>query len=398
MTYITKIALVFLAVTSISCRDVIFDTVRGEVELDDAKVSGDINSIVRFTIDSDEYLFADNGRIWFKDITQTSEEVTTTLEDGTTETKTVFTNNPTQASPYGGKWQEGSKEGIGDAHIIHLAADQNTLYALTGVLEKDSDTGYNVVTKKTLYYSDGKSPWQEVKWVDAEGGSTSVTIAPKLTSQLYCTNAPQKAHRFAYLTLESAFVYELKDGVATQMKGTGSDTGVYTGTPTTACVSCAWFKDAVYFSSYSAMITDETKDLDPSVMYYGSGSDLYYIKKDKEPTEATNWTKGISLSTIYALAYTTSHMLAGTKEGLMYVTLDADDVPGTKVSVSNTSSTLSSYYRVPNVIAADPSDTATTSDIYATSVIYGSTTSTGASVKNEGLWSYYPGRGKWNRE
>ena len=132
-------------------------------------------------------------------------------------------------------------------------------------------------------------------------------------------------------------------------------------------------------------------------MYYGNGSDVYYIRKDSDPTQATNWTKSISLSTIYALAYTSTHLVAGTKEGLLYATLE-NDVPTTKVTLANTSSTLSSYYRVQNVIAADPAFSATAGDLYATTIIYGSTTSTGANVKNVGLWSYYPGRNKWNRE
>ena len=407
IAFITKVAFALTALTFFSCRDVIFETIRGEVELDDAKVSGDINSIVRYTMGGTEYLFADNGRLWRKSMAQTTKKVTKTNSDGTKTEVDTYTNNPTDAAPYGGKWYEFSKKGIADdAHVIHLAADETVLYALTGVLKKDSDTGYNVVTKKTLYYhtSDETEEWQEVTFYNSEGERDTTVIAPKLAAQLYCTNSIQKAHRRAYLCLENSTIYKLEAGAAKQLKGTGSATGVL-DYPSTNCVSCAWIEtsfntgaeDKVYFSSYAAMITDETSTSEASIMYYGNGSDVYYIRKDSDPTQATNWTKSISLSTIYALAYTATHLVAGTKEGLLYATLE-DDVPKTKVTLANTSSTLSSYYRVQNVIAADPAFSATAGDLYATTIIYGSTTSTGANVKNVGLWSYYPGRNKWNRE
>ena len=407
IAFITKVAFALTALTFFSCRDVIFETIRGEVELDDAKVSGDINSIVRYTMGGTEYLFADNGRLWRKSMAQTTKKVTKTNSDGTKTEVDTYTNNPTDAAPYGGKWYEFSKKGItDDAHVIHLAADETVLYALTGVLKKDSDTGYNVVTKKTLYYhtSDENEEWQEVTFYNSEGERDTTVIAPKLAAQLYCTNSTQKAHRRAYLCLENSTIYKLEAGAAKQLKGTGSATGVL-DYPSTNCVSCAWIEtsfntgaeDKVYFSSYAAMITDETSTSEASIMYYGNGSDVYYIRKDSDPTQATNWTKSISLSTIYALAYTATHLVAGTKEGLLYATLE-NDVPTTKVTLANTSSTLSSYYRVQNVIAADPAFSATAGDLYATTIIYGSTTSTGANVKNVGLWSYYPGRNKWNRE
>ena len=413
IAFITKVALALTALTFFSCRDVIFETIRGEVELDDAKVSGDINSIVRYTMGGTEYLFADNGRLWRKSMAQTTKKVTKTNSDGTKTEVDTYTNNPTDAAPYGGKWYEFSKKGIADdAHVIHLAADETVLYALTGVLKKDSDTGYNVVTKKTLYYhtSDETEEWQEVTFYNSEGERDTTVIAPNLAAQLYCTNSIQKAHRRAYLCLENSTIYKLEAGAAKQLKGTGSATGVL-DYPSTNCVSCAWFEtsfntgaeDKVYFSSYAAMITDETSTSEASVMCYGNGSDVYHIRKDSDPTQATNWKKTISLSTIYALAYTADHLVAGTKEGLLYAKLEYDeklgyDVPKTKVTLANTSSTLSSYYRVQNVIAADPTFSATAGDLYATTIIYGSTTSTGANVKNVGLWSYYPGRNKWNRE
>ena len=391
-----------LAFSFISCHDVIFDTIRGEVELADAKVSGDINSIVRFTIDEKEYLFADNGNIWKKDVTKSSKIVTATDSTGSTTNKTIYTNNPTQVAPYTGKWESASKSGIGSAHVIHLAADEKTLYALAGILEKNSDTGYNVPTSKTLYYTTDAKEWKPVTYKTRLGDDTDVTISAKGSAQLYCTNSPTPAHRKAYICLESTTIYELQDGVATQMGGIGTED--LATTPTTSTQSCAYFKDDVYFSKYQAMVTNESYDSEtktttaPTYLYRNNGSDLYYIDSEKDPTVSENWKKAMSLSSdIYDLSCTSTHIVAGTKEGLLYVTL-TNHVPTSKVAITNASSTLSSYYRVYNVIATDPTLGATAGDLYATTVFSGSTSSTGASVKNIGLWGFYPGRGNWNRE
>ncbi|MBQ7157901.1 MAG: hypothetical protein IJS09_00540, partial [Treponema sp.] len=71
---ISKTTSLFLALTAcmfMSCNDVIFSTILDEVKLESAQVSGDINSIVRYTCDDKEYLYLDNGNVWRKDMTQT---------------------------------------------------------------------------------------------------------------------------------------------------------------------------------------------------------------------------------------------------------------------------------------------------------------------------------------
>ena len=52
----------------ISCQEVIFDTIRQEIKLEDAQITGTVNSIVRYTIGDEEYLFCQNGTVWKKNV------------------------------------------------------------------------------------------------------------------------------------------------------------------------------------------------------------------------------------------------------------------------------------------------------------------------------------------
>ena len=48
------------------CYDAVYQSIRNEIPLEERTVSGFINSIVRFTQGSDEYLFMQNGKISYK--------------------------------------------------------------------------------------------------------------------------------------------------------------------------------------------------------------------------------------------------------------------------------------------------------------------------------------------
>ena len=50
------------------------------------------------------------------------------------------------------------------------------------------------------------------------------------------------------------------------------------------------------------------------------------------------------------------------------------------------------------LLCADPDINEADASLYASVSFRGSGASTSANPKNIGLWSYYPGRGNWNRE
>lgn len=350
-----------------SCQGVIFSTIRDEVELDDAEVAGDINSIVRYTYNSKDYLFLQNGKIWYKDVT----------------------TNPTTASPYSGQW---ISEGTPNGYVFKIAADPTYLYALTLTYEDDEDEGENVVSGKYLYYSaDNGATWTI---------SSDIKLTKSSTVTLFCTNTPQSAHRSAYINLGGT-VYLLNGASATAL--TSSSSGYYFAdgeaiptayTTSTNPISATYFSGSVYFSSHYAMTSNETASTDATYMYYGDDDTIYY------GDATTTWTAvDVDDGDIYSIAVTADYFLLGTSDGLIQVT-NSSGVPGSSTVdfTTNADSTLSSYYEVWCVLAVDPSLAETAGDLYGTTVFTGSSSSTSATFDNVGLWAYYPGRGKWNRE
>nr|MCR5725791.1 hypothetical protein [Treponema sp.] len=310
-----------------SCRGVIFDTIREEISLDDAQITGDINSIVRFTSNGKEYLYVQNGTIWMKNV----DDAPTTSEP---------------ATGYNGNWTHITAPG---KNIIKLAADSTYLYALSAPTYADTDdTGDNIESGRSVWYTstpEDSTSWNKVDFGDSYGD----TVSTSYNVNLFCTNTPQSAHRHAFVNIASTTVFELNGATATDITTTASyhtlsgTTLTSDTTPGTSAKSATVFgDDNVYFSSYYAMTSNETKAATATCIYYASGDDLYYY------TGGTNGEQYTSDpgDSIYSMAYTNDYLLLGTAEGLVYVTLTDNDVPGSTASVSNASSTLSSYYEV----------------------------------------------------
>lgn len=345
-----------LAFVATACHEVIFYEIRQEVKLADAQVSGDINSIVRFGMDGKEYLFVQSGNIYCKELKP----------------------EPTMSEPYEGQWKKASKGGIGNGIVIRLAADETHLYALAVRIEEDEDEGENYSAEQTLYCSIDGSEWKKI----------DLTLPPKGANTLFCTNSPNPAHRKAFLNINKT-VYELNGETAT-LRTDISDNPK----------ACVWFAGGVIFSATGAATTNESAVAEPTLWYEGSGNNIStYSTSDKKNPDHTK----DAGYTIYALACTSNFLLAGTDNGLLYFGLDNGLPNGTTDSGTNVSSTLSSYYEVHNVLAVDPSRPSKkgdekAGDIYATTVFEGTSSNTGASSDNQGLWAYYPGRAHWNRE
>lgn len=395
----------------VSCHDVIFSEIRNEVELSDAQVSGDINSIVRFKMpkkvtttnddgtmttntEDHEFLFVQNGNIYYKDVDAAAK------------------GSPTLTSPYEGQWVKAAETGMDANFIIRLAADETYLYALGGKVEANDDSGDMEPTKKAVYCSTDGDTWEEVSFADA------VTVSATARATLFCSNTPQAAHRKAFITYGSK-LYELSGTTATdatetyastdwsagKTKTTDSDGNTIT-TQTSGASACAYFDGTYYFYGGYALITNETKDSDATYIYRSSGDNIQYTTTPPDNKSDNNpWSSFDTDVTIYSLAYTADYMLVGSASGLIHVTLQNAEGETPKTiptavaeSPKNASSTLSSYYDVYNIIAVDSALSATEGDLYGTTVFSGTTSSTGASTDNVGLWAYYPGRGNWNRE
>lgn len=371
----------------------IFYSVRNEIELDDSDISGDVHAIIRFPVGGDEHLFVTNGDILHRSIAVN--------KDSNGKTVSSLTNSIANSknSDY---W---SKFANPNGHTHGLAADTTYLYALS-YSEKINDDGENVGDNRYLWcYADGA--WKQI-WTASYSSSTSAI--------LFGTNTLNPANRSAYFRYGSK-VWKLS-GTTVLSDSNVMDSTTITSTvktvdndpntkPTSLARSCVYFNGSVYFSSAYSFVTNETMSLDSSGnISYTAPTYAYRIYRDgasesKDVVYYTNdfstWaSRSMDCDTIHCLAVTSDYLIAGTDSGMKHTPWESSGVPksGNSNFSTNAASVFSSYYRIENILVVDPSLTETGTSIYASST----SSSTYASSKNIGLWSYYPTKGKWNRE
>ncbi|WP_407428512.1 hypothetical protein [Treponema sp.] len=353
--YISKLTvlLVFFSTLFVSCSGVIFYDIRKEVALDDAKISGDIKSIIRWTNGSTECVAVANGNIYYRSV-----------ESSVVDSKIDWSTLSKPAS---------------NVKVEVLAADETNLYAATIVYEDDDD-GYNTPTSRALYCYDGSS------WTQLYGYSYS---SDNFT--LFCTNTPQNTNRHAYFRYGST-VWELSGTTAladiTAIDTTGASDN--STTPTTGVKSCTVLGTDVYFSSAYAMTSNETASAVATYIYYCSGDCVSYSG------DGSSWTAvDLNCDTIRSMAVTYDYLLVGTDEGIAHTTMSTG-IPssGTADFSTNADTTMSSYYEVQALLAVNPSKTETGGTLFSAI----DTSGTSASLNNVGLWSYFASKGKWNRE
>lgn len=365
-------AVPFVLMLVASCSDPIFSSIRDEVELEDADVSGAIYSIVRYKND----LYTQNGKIYKK------------LEENILSSHcwNEFDRPPVSATyPY----------------VNKLAADSEYLYAQVSKINSDDMEGENITAGSEIWCWNGEE-WLQLTLTES-GAETATTTFTKNMAILFCTNAVQNAHRVAYLNYNNK-IYKLSGTTATLLENQSEETtSNNTIIPYYKARNCAYFNGSIYFTSESAIITDETPSKDATCMYRIEDDEKIYYK-----TASTDWALWKDIDyTIYALAFTSGNeensatVLAGTSTGLWVLTVAADGTYGGDYTggFKNTTSTLSSYYRIFTTLVVDPSKTLYESTIYASADYAGSSSSSSASTKNRGMWSYLGStRTSWNRE
>ncbi len=375
-----------------SCHGIIFDEIRNEVELDDAKVSGQIKSIVRYSYDCDsdgekeECVFTATGKIYYRNISSaenSSGEEVTEFADSIASKKIGFSSF---SKPSSGR-------------VLSLAADETYLYALVADVETDDDDDTNGTKTRQIWCFDG-SDWTQI---------VTTAYSNSYGFVLFCTNSPKSENRKAYFRYDSK-VYELNGSSTTidvedESQGgyvyaneDNSYIGTYTETEDSsltalAVKSCANLNGTVYFSSEPSLVSDETEDDDATYLYFGTSDDVYYFQ------DGSSWTSvDLDCSTICSLGVTDNYLLIGTSDGIAHILLST--LKGGASSASTTSfdnnaaSALSSYYKVPAILVVNPALDEYSGTIFASSI----TSSTSASLNNVGLWSYFSSEGKWNRE
>ena len=353
--FLLLLCMIFLACKNNDSEDKNENT--GKIPLVDAKISVDIQNIVRYGLNGEEHVFVSNGEISHRSVEGTDAD-----------SKSDFQSF---ANPSG--------------FVYALASDSINLYALSVVVEEDDD-GYNVAKTRGVYCYNAGS-WVQI-W--------SANYSKSSTARFFCTNTPKPENRHAYFRYGST-VWELNGTT-----GLTSDNAMATGsvdnttTPTTGVKSCTTLGTTVYFSTAEAMTSNETKDVASTYIYRSNGANVLYS------TNGTDWTSvNLDCDSIQTIAVTKDFILVGTKKGIVHQSWKTTAFPtggipnsGNTSFSTNATSTLSSYYEIPSVLVIDTSQVENGTTIFASGI----TSSSSVSLNNLGLWSYYANEGEWKRE
>ena len=363
--------LIFVPLFFTGCQDIIYAKIMNEVTLDDATISGHVNSIVRFS----NNIYIQNGNVYYKAASSASHDTWNKYTGG--------------LSPLSYDYYAKVFNGM---QIIKLAADSQYLYALGAEYKENENDGENPPSSINLYYSNGAgSSWKKI-------ASYSYSSSSDIT--IFCTNTPNSEYRKAYLRISSGDnkgVYRLNGGTL--------DTTPTDSSATSACSAIYdYASDNVYFNNNWATGSNATTSTTSSstVYYYYADDDILYYSTDSS-FDTSNPTYGhsdLGITNIISMAVTSNAILLGTNGGGLYKVSNTTGVPGssTETFSTNADSALGSPYRILAMLSVDPSATETGATIYASADFTGTSSSSTGDYSDIGLWSYYAGRGNWNRE
>lgn len=405
-----KIFKTFFAITSAffsiflsSCYEDLYGRINEEVPLETNGITGNITSFTR----CGSYIWLSNGNLYFK-----------TNQQSSVYYQETFTYNK--------QWQKANIPSLSSTenYVVKstanfVVADSSNLYMIVYVWYENSD-GENDIESKHIYTTPISSStnassltadaWTEID-VSAICGTNTKNIQIIFDNQAV-DDANRKAYARIYNTSSGAYkVYLLNGSSALSSSDEISENGASSST-----ISAIYFpKDGkTYFSSYYAVAANDKyiyySTSQTSSSNVSSSSLLYYANAWDETNGFTldgSSASSVSLDAggILSIGVTSNYLLLGTTSGLKHVSLN-DDIPSSSISSfssgNNGGSIISEY--VFKVFVLDPSkqeDTkveANGTDEYCASAIYGSISSSSDAFDETGLYSYYPGRGTWNRD
>lgn len=387
--------------TLTGCFNPVFYEIRKDVKPEPKTIYSPINQITRFTFNGDECLFiaADKGIRYKK------------ADSASHDTWKVLSGLPFSLPNY-----DFDKEKHLGEQIIGVYADTTHLYVLTVKYTNDTTYGVTAPEQMQIHVLNSDNTWETGL---IENKDDKVLFPIKKSSGNYYsafaimqTNSINPAHREVYLRVGNPnTIAEGKHVEYYKLDGTeiGSDIAATVVNPNLidgdADHSCARSvvrlgTDTYFFNSYAAT-TNATEDK----FYYASGSKVMYGTKG-DLHEAVS-----AGHTISALAFCNDALLIGcgdynaslssAKNGGIYKTsINASDEPGNSLTSFSTNAQfqITSAYYVTVLFNATPDNSEAESSLYCGTQVYGTDSSTSASFEKVGLWSYYPGRGNWNRE
>ena len=398
-------ALTILSLTFVSCQEPIFEAIREDVAPEEATVSGNISSITRYTVGDEEYLvLSADGGIRYKQKDKNSHG--------------EWNSYSTPFSLHHYDFDTSSHSG---EQLLTVLADSTTLYLISVSYGHTSIEGTSYPDSIHLWAknitANGKKWSSDGEWTSISTKVNDINLFPisyNSTTEVYSTkfrvfqtNAPQKAHRAAFIrsydSENSAYKYFKLNGTDTPLEITLDSASIIDPEPSSdskyvpAALSAVYFNGEIKFFTSPCAATNETYTDDATYYYYTDGDeDLYY-------SDGSTSAKALATGdVISALATCKDSILIGHGKtstgalgGISRVLL-TDGLPANKRASFETNAQfqITTAYQVLALVNATPEKNEIDSSLYA------SITFSGAAYNfdNVGLWSYYPDRGNWNRE
>lgn len=388
--------MVFSTIFFSSCQDPIYFEISKDVPPTEATILGNITAITRTTVASEEYL-----------VINSVDGIRYKKHDGDNHGQWVtFTNPPCDFKV---SYDETTLEFTGE-QLLKVLSSEDTLYAVTAVYSYSQESGTSIVDYIKLY-GINLSSWQDnSKWKTIIDKDKSKQYFPLVMNSsdyqesqfaVFQTNAPMKEHRSVYIRSgNSSPVYYKLNGLADPVKETVT---LADGTSSLAN-SAVYFGTRVLFFKSPASTTNETYSQNATRYYYAIDGTLYGNDADN----TTSNKKFIDIgSQISSLAVCSNSILIGLGDfsktnstgGIKRVLLSNGN-PNSYTSEfdSNASYQFTSSYMINCLLNATPGESENNSCLYIANSFSGNNSTSNASFKNIGLWSYYPSRGNWNRE
>ena len=393
----------FSGFTFTGCQEAIYETIRADVEPEEATVSGSIGTITRYTAGDKEFLLlaADDGlRYKQKDKSSHGEWSTYKL--------------PFSLHSY--DFDNSSHDG---EQLVSVLADSDYLYLISVSYKNTSTEGLTYPSNIKLW---GKQITNNGNKLSSEGSWKKITdrneheeIFPlaytsagyyTTSFRVFQTNAPMKAHRAAFIRSydsETGYHYYKLNGLEVPEEITIEKEAIIDPEPSSAtdyvpaALGAAYFGGEIKFFTSPVVTTNETYEEEATYYYYTNSDDRLYFSNGT----SVNSVKGNSDYVISALATCADSILVGYGKtvGSAGGIERSDLIDGVPVKINGKFSTnarnqITQSYKVLVLLNATPEKKETDSSLYAAI----SFAATAANFEKIGLWSYYPKRGNWNRE
>ncbi|MCR5218057.1 hypothetical protein [Treponema sp.] len=417
-----------------SCHDNIYESINAEVKLESNGING-TGTISRYG----DYLIFPTGHLYYK---------------------TNQSSNDTGL--YNKQWAkaglpETEKADYIDGQCYYAVGDQSNLYIMIHSWYENS-SGYNAVSGRQLFVTTDTDFSDGIEWTEITIDDNLTPV--KLFSNNAYDAANRLAYLRAYDSDDSTYKIYSLSGTSSPVEVTDESTGLSSDTLTAVYFpkdgqtyfskyySLTANDDYIYYSltynnsgsmatgssiyradgygtyyTYSTASTSSDSNPSEEGWYeYDSDSDTYTLSSDtsldssktyytaKENTGFTLDSAAASATScdaggIISMAVTSNYLLLGTTSGLNRVLLSStgdstslDNIPYTSTtSFSNNGNSIITEYAY-SVFTLEPSDAEGENDEYVSSVIYGSVSSSSDNWEDTGLYSYYKGRGTWNRD